>query len=105
LTVIKLESRVIDRIARELSPVLADRGIVTANVAEIENVERWRKASRRAGRQLGYPVRTAVSTDGTMVWAVVERRVQSGEQAEAANQVTTLIFGPRPFVRCYGPDD
>ena len=38
-----------------------------ANVTEVDNVERWRKAARRAGRLLGYAVRTAISTDGAMV--------------------------------------
>jgi hypothetical protein len=103
--VIKLEEWVLDSIASRLSPVLAETGIVKADVAEVDSVERWRKAARRAGRQLGYPVRTAVSTDGTMVWAVLERPVAPGEQAEAANRVATMIFGPRPFVRPYRPDE
>lgn len=84
MAVIKLEERVLESIARRLAPGLADRGIVAADVAEIESVERWREAARRAGRQLGYPVRTALSTDGTMVWAVLERPVEPGEQAAAA---------------------
>jgi hypothetical protein len=105
MAVIKLEEWVLDSIARRLAPVLAETGIVKADVAEIESVERWRKAARRAGRQLGYPVRTAVSTDGGMVWAVLERPVEPGEQAEAANRVATMIFGPRPFVRAYRPDE
>ena len=105
MTVINLEERVVASIAARLEPVLADQGIVAANVAELDSVERWRKAARRAGRQLGYPVRTAVSTDGTMVWAVLERSVEPGEQAEAANRVATMIFGPRPFVRAYKPDE
>jgi hypothetical protein len=105
MAVIKLEERVLDSIARRLVPVLGERGIVTADVAQVDSVERWRRAARRAGRQLGLPVRTAVSTDGTMVWAVLERPVQPGEQAEAANRVATMIFGPRPFVRAYRPDE
>ncbi len=105
MTVINLEEKVLESIAGRLAPVLADQGIVTANLAEVDSVERWRKAARRAGRQLGYPVRTVVSTDGTMVWAVLERPVEPGEQADAANRVATMIFGPRPFVRAYKPDE
>ncbi len=105
MAVIKLEEWVLDSIARRLAPVLAETGIVKAHVVEVDSVERWRKAARRAGRQLGYPVRTAVSTDGTMVWAVLERPVEPGEQADAANRVATMIFGPRPFVRAYKPDE
>jgi hypothetical protein len=104
MAVIKLEEWVLDSIARRLAPVLAETGIVKADVAEIDSVERWRKAARRAGCQLGLPVGTAVSTDGTMVWAVLERPVEPGEQADAANRVATMIFGPRPFVRAYKPD-
>ena len=40
-----------------------------------------------------------------MVWAVLERPVEPGEQARAANRVATMIFGPRLFVRAYRPDE
>ena len=104
MTVTNFDHKVVDRLAHELAPVLDDRGIVMANVSEVDNVERWRKGARRAGRLLGYPVRTAISTDGTTVWAVLERSAQAGEQADAANKVATMIFGSRPFVRLLEPD-
>ncbi|MHB1535392.1 MAG: hypothetical protein ACYC1D_12445 [Acidimicrobiales bacterium] len=105
MAVIKLEERGLESIARRLARVLAEHGIVEADTADVASVERWRNAARRPGRQLGYPVRTAVSTDGTMVWAVLERPVEPGEQADAANRVATMIFGPRPFVRAYRPEE
>jgi hypothetical protein len=104
MTVTNFDYKVVDRLARELAPVLDDRGIVMANVTEVDNVERWRKAARRAGRLLGFPVRTAISGDRTTVWAVLERPAQPGDQAEAADTVATMIFGPRPFVRLFKPD-
>jgi hypothetical protein len=104
MTVTNFDHKVVDRLAHDLAPVLEDRGIVMADVTEVDNVERWRKGARRAGRLLGYPVRTALSTDGATVWAVLERPVYPGEQAEAANKVATMIFGPRPFVRLFKPD-
>jgi hypothetical protein len=55
MTVTKIDHRVVDRLAHELSPVLDASGIVMANVIEVDNVDRWRKAARRAGRLLGYP--------------------------------------------------
>ncbi len=104
MTVTNFDHKVVDRLAHELAPALDDRGIVVAKVTEVDNVERWRKAARRAGRLLRLPVRTAISTDGATVWAVLERPVQPGEQADAANRVATMIFGPRPFVRLFKPD-
>ncbi len=104
MTVTNFDHKVVDRLAHELAPALDDRGIVVAKVTEVDNVERWRKAARRAGRLLRLPVRTAISSDGTTVWAVLERPVQPGEQADAANRVATMIFGPRPFVRLFKPD-
>jgi hypothetical protein len=100
MTVTNFDYKVVDRLARELAPVLDDRGIVMANVTEVDNVERWRKAARL----LGFPVRTAISGDRTTVWAVLERPAQPGEQAEAADTVATMIFGPRPLVRLFKPD-
>lgn len=105
MAVIKLEERVLESVVGRLAPELAEHGIVEPDIAAVESVERWQKAAGRAGCQLGHPVRTAVSTDGTMVWAVLERPVRPGEQAEAATRVATMIFGPRPFVRAYRPDE
>ncbi|MGH9122439.1 MAG: hypothetical protein ACRDYC_10940 [Acidimicrobiales bacterium] len=99
MIVINLEQRVTDRLAQQLKPILDERGIVVAEIADVDNVVRWRRAARRAGRLIGYPVRTWVSSDGTAVWAVIEQPVLPGEQAEAANRVATYIFGPRPFVQ------
>jgi hypothetical protein len=104
MAVIKLEDRAIDSMARRLGPMLAEQGMVEADMAGIVSVERWRKAARRAGRELGFPVRTAVSGDGAKVLAVLIKPVEPGEQAAAANRVATMIFGPRPFVRAYRPN-
>ena len=104
MTVIDMERKIVDRIAGELAPALGRHGFVAASVAEVDNVERWRNAARRAARQLGEPVRTAISSDGTTVWAVLDRPVRRGEQAAAANAVATLVFGPRPFVRAVKPE-
>ncbi len=92
---IRLEDRMVERIARDLLPRLA-RGSVVVPVDEIDNVERWRKGARRAGRLLGQSVRTMVSSDGTTVFAFLNRKVERGDQAKAANLVASLIFGSGP---------
>ena len=56
-----------DVIAGELR---AGHGSTIHSVDELDDVEAWRKAARRAGRLLGVPVRTGVAPDGSRVWAV-----------------------------------
>jgi hypothetical protein len=86
----------VDRLARSLAPQLAN-GILHVPIAEVHNVERWRKAARRAGRLLGCGTRTGVTPDS--VCACLQRPAAPGEQAEAAEVVAALIFnsdlGPR----------
>lgn len=60
---------------RKLADVIAGelrvgQGSTIHAVDEVEDVELWRKAARRAGRLLGVPVRTGMSPDGLRVWAV-----------------------------------
>jgi hypothetical protein len=67
--VVDLEAQRVEQLAVELAPVLPERGVVVANIADLENVDRWRRAARRAGRLLGWSVRTGVTSDGARVWA------------------------------------
>jgi hypothetical protein len=46
-----------------------------------------------------------LSSDGSMVFAFLDRPVEPGEQEDAANRVATLVFGPRPFVRRYRAEE
>jgi hypothetical protein len=46
-----------------------------------------------------------LSSDGSTVFAFLDRSVEPGEQADAANRVATLIFGPRPLVRRYRAEE
>lgn len=60
-----------ERLAKEIADqIVAGRGSVVRWTASIDDVERWRRAARRAGRVLGVPVRTGVADDGTRVWAI-----------------------------------
>jgi hypothetical protein len=60
---------------RELADVIAGelragQGSTIHSVDEVDDVEYWRRAARRAGRLLGVPVRTGVAPDGTRVRTV-----------------------------------
>ena len=105
MTVINLEQWTVERLAAELEPRFKESGTLVAGVAEVGNVEWWRKAARLAGRRFGQPVRTMLSSDGSTVFAFLDRPVEPGQQADAADRVATLIFGPRPFVRPYRTEE
>ena len=99
MTVVNLERRMVERLALELEPRIRKRGTLAADVEEVGNVERWRKAARLAGRNLGQPVRTMVSSDRSTVYAFLNRPVEFGERADAAQQVPDFIFGPERRLR------
>ena len=105
MTVTNFDHKVVDRLAHELAPALDDRGIVVAKVTEVDNVERWRKAARRAGRLLRLPVRTAISSDGNNGLGRA-RTTRSSRVSKLTPPigVATMIFGPLPFVRLFKPD-
>ena len=68
--VVDLERARVEQLARELVPHLREREQLVVRVAEVENVDRWRRAARRAGRLVGAKVATGVSRDGSTLWAV-----------------------------------
>ena len=61
-----------DSLAPELAVELRRHGCVHRRITEIDDVVVWRQAARRAGRLLGWHVRTGIgnSPDGGHVWAV-----------------------------------
>jgi hypothetical protein len=99
MTVIDLEGRAVQRLALELEARIGERGALVADIKEVGDVGRWRKAARVAGRNLGQPVRTMVSSDRSTVYAVLNRPVERGELAEATQQVVDFIFGPKRHLR------
>jgi hypothetical protein len=66
--VVDIERERVERLAADLAPELRERGVIVVDVAALEDVERWRRAARRAGRLLGWRVRTGISRDGRRVW-------------------------------------
>jgi hypothetical protein len=99
MKLIDMEQWTIERLAIELQPRLEEYGTLVADVGEVQNIERWRKAARLAGRSLGHPVRTTLSSDRSTMFAFLDRPSQPGEQAEAAQRVADWLFGPSPHLR------
>ena len=67
-----LERQRVERLADELLPELREHGLIITPVADIEDVDRWRAAARRAARRLGARVRTGTTRQGVAAWAVIE---------------------------------
>jgi hypothetical protein len=65
-----VEDRRVARLADTLAPVLAAHGQLLVLADTLDDVDRWRRAVRRAARRAGWHVRTGVS--GEVAWAVIE---------------------------------
>ena len=89
--VVDIERVRVDRLADELLPAIRDAfagpGIYKVATADIEGVDRWRRAARACARQLGVSCSTAVSTDGAFVWIVDTSPVTFPEQVRAARAI------------------
>ncbi|MBW3642297.1 MAG: hypothetical protein KY447_05220 [Actinobacteria bacterium] len=82
--VVDLERQRVEALARDLVPLLQERGTVVMSVAELGDVQRWRRAARRAGRLLGWHMRTGVSDDEAVVGAASNDRPVSDAERRAA---------------------
>lgn len=90
--VVDLERFRVERLAGEIVPWLRDRGSVLVETSGLESVERWRRAARRAGRLLGWRVRTGVSPAGDRVWAVSDDyEVDPAQLADAMTRMTLAL--------------
>jgi hypothetical protein len=67
--VVDLEGRKVRALAAELLPVLPDHGSIVVNASKVDDVDRWRRAARLAGRELGCRIPTGVAFDGSKAWA------------------------------------
>lgn len=89
---IDLERQRVEALARDLVPLLQEQGSIGVATSEVDNVERWRRAARRAGRLLGWHMRTGVTSDGELVWALSEDFPMSeAEQHEAMRRVMAAL--------------
>lgn len=100
--VVDLERQRVEALARDLVPVLRERGALYAETADLDDVERWRRAARRAGRLLGWRVRTGLIAGDERVWAISEDfPMDERAQREAMRRaMAALNYGdahaPRP---------
>lgn len=101
--VVDIASGKVERFAAEIAPLLREHGYVIVVVAEVESVELWRRAARRAGRLLGWRVFTKISSDGTRVLCGSDDfPVPPGSGRAAAETFAALLRGDTP-TRPSGP--
>lgn len=89
------------RVAAEVAPTLAERGSVDQPVDKLGvTVDTWRAGARLAGRDLGHPVRTGITADGSTVWAAsLTWRPTAAQETDAARrlaEVTRAVLPKRP---------
>lgn len=97
--VVALEDRRMRALSDELLPVLRDRGSVMVDAVDVDDVDRWRRAARVAGRRLGCRVRTGVASDGSRVWAAsldYELSEADYRSARAFDALFDSLPAPRP---------
>ena len=88
-----LEQVRVDRLMPRIVAELQARGVALAAVSALDDVARWRRAARQAGRQLGWHVRTGVSSGS--VWAASEDwKAPPGADRDAAVKVAALLADP-----------
>jgi hypothetical protein len=89
-----------DTLVREIAEAHAaspDREVVRSNVGD---VEAWRRAARRAGRLLGWKVRTRAS--GRVVHVVGMPNLSAGEQELEKRRVLNRVD---EILRAHGTND
>jgi hypothetical protein len=65
-----VEQRRFERLVDELeAQLIAHDGYVVYDVPAVDDVDRWRRAARAAGRRLGLRIRTGVAEESAKVWA------------------------------------
>ena len=80
-----------ERLAPEIAEELRAVGAARRDLDEVGDVECWRQAARRAGRQLGWHVRTGSNPSG--VWATSEDYEPApGSDRQAAERTGAIIF-------------
>lgn len=93
--VVDIERVRVDRLAADLLPLVRDAfagpGMLKVATADIEDVERWRRAARACARTLGVSCSTSVSGDGSFVWIVDTSPVTFPDQVRARRSIDQLF--------------
>lgn len=94
---VDLERVRVDRLAGLLLPLLRDQGHVIQSLERVEDVDRWRRAARRAARKLGWQIATGVGDN--RVWCVSKDFPRSADDTDVADMLDDLYNGAGPAVR------
>ncbi len=93
--VVDIERVRVGRLAADLLPAIRDAfagpGILKVTTADIEDVDRWRRAARACARQLGVSCGTSVSADRSFVWIVDTSPVTFPEQVRACRSIQDAL--------------
>lgn len=65
---IDIERARVERLAEEIVPLLQQQGYAIQSLEAVEDVDRWRRAARRAARILGWRIATGIGDD--RVWCL-----------------------------------
>lgn len=93
--VVDIERVRVDRLADHLLPLIRDAfagpGMLKVSTADIEDVDRWRRAARACARQLAVTCSTSVSADGSFVWVVDTSPVTFPDQVRARRTIDQFL--------------
>ena len=90
MVVVDLEAVRVERLAEEIADSMSATGSMRVAVVDVEDVDRWRRAARRAGRLLGWHIRTGASSE--WVWATSEDWLPGpGADWRAARTFASLV--------------
>lgn len=95
--IVDLDDLRVGRLTPGIIDELRGRGTAVASV-EGGDLDRWRRAARRAGRVLGWHVRTGVS-DGRAWVTSDDWEAPAGSDQIAANLFCAVVSGSRPLAR------
>ncbi len=94
--VVDIEGRKVRTLAAQLLPVLRDRGSLMVDVRDVDDIDRWRRAARLAGRELGCRIRTGVARDGSRAWAAsLDHEVTEADHRRASLAMDALLDSHR----------
>ncbi len=97
MAAVDLERARVNALAREIAAAFqrSGRDVLVVETADLEDVERWRRAARRAARLLGIHVRTAISRDGTRVCMLgfTDAPITEAMRRDAAARIGAWLFG------------
>ena len=94
--IVDMERARVEELAVRLVPMFREQGTLVADVADLEDVRRWRRSARRAGQLLGWRVRTGLNADQSKVWALSpDWPVPPGTVEAGMRRMSEMLLGPQ----------